>query len=588
MTRQRVELRRVIILQPRRRPHRLDQITQILRGVDGEDTQHLGRRRRADARDQGVRVITTPERGMQHSRHVVIGRECSLAGQQPRIFDAFDACADVLRPQPKAEIRACGLEGSLETASHGSRPFFSVSRRILSSAMNACRPIRLNAFDMACVGHIQHGMWTHPRDHSSDYTSLDHWVRLARMLEHGLFDGLFLADVLGAYDVYGGNADASLRAGVQIPLLDPMALVPAMAYATTHLGFGVTCNLAYEPPFLFARRMATLDHLTRGRIGWNIVTGYLDSAARAMGFSAQVEHDDRYDLADEYLQVVYALWEGGWADEAMLRDRERGIYTDPRRVHPVRHHGRQFDVDTIPLWEPSPQRTPVLYQAGASDRGRIFAARHAECVFVNPSTKQNVRRIVTDLRTRTAPRPMLVFVGASVVTGRTERDSHELLAEYRRHASVEGALAHAAASLGIDFDRYGMDEPIEAGATQAIRSNVEAITASLGPGWSKRRLIDRFVLGSRQPPIVGSPEQVADQLIGWVNEADVDGFNLSRTVVPECLESFIDLVLPILQERGAYKRDYASGSYRQKLFGYGDRLPDGHPAAAARWAGSAR
>jgi alkanesulfonate monooxygenase SsuD/methylene tetrahydromethanopterin reductase-like flavin-dependent oxidoreductase (luciferase family) len=163
---------------------------------------------------------------------------------------------------------------------------------------------------MACVGHIQHGMWTHPRDRSSDHTSLDHWVRLARVLERGLFDGLFLADVLGAYDVYGGSADASLEAGVQIPLLDPMALVPAMAYATTHLGFGVTCNLAYEAPFLFARRMATLDHLTDGRIGWNIVTGYLDSAARAMGLDAQMEHDDRYDLADEYLQVVYALWEG--------------------------------------------------------------------------------------------------------------------------------------------------------------------------------------------------------------------------------------------------------------------------------------
>jgi long-chain alkane monooxygenase len=166
---------------------------------------------------------------------------------------------------------------------------------------------------------------------------------------------------------------------VQIPLLDPMALIPAMAYATTHLGFGVTCNLAYEAPFLFARRMATLDHLTRGRIGWNIVTGYLDSAARAMGFDAQMEHDDRYDLADEYLQVVYALWEGGWADDAVIRDRQRGIYTDPRRVRPVRHDGKQFHVEAVPLWEPSPQRTPVLYQAGASDRGRVFAARHAEC-----------------------------------------------------------------------------------------------------------------------------------------------------------------------------------------------------------------
>jgi long-chain alkane monooxygenase len=177
---------------------------------------------------------------------------------------------------------------------------------------------------------------------------------------------------------------------------------------------------------------------------------------------------------------------------------------------------------------------------------------------------------------------MLVFVGASVVTGRSEKEAYELLAEYRNHASIEGALAHAAASLGIDFAAYDMDEPIQAGATQAIRSNLEAISASLGPGWSKRQLIDRFVLGSRQPPIVGSPEQVADQLIAWVEEAHVDGFNLSRTVVPECLESFIDLVVPILQERGAYKRGYAPGTYRQKLFGSGDRLPDMHPAAA-RW-----
>jgi len=438
--------------------------------------------------------------------------------------------------------------------------------------------MRLNAFDMACVGHIQHGLWTHPRDHSSDYTSLDHWVSLARTLERGLFDGLFLADVLGVYDVYEGRPDASLRNAVQIPLLDPLALVPAMAHATSHLGFGVTCNLAYEAPFLFARRMATLDHLTRGRIGWNIVTGYLDSAARAMGFDAQMEHDDRYDLADEYMQVVYALWESGWQDDAVVRDRAAGVYADPARVRRVRHQGKQFRVDAIPLWESSPQRTPVLYQAGASDRGRVFAARHAECMFINPSTKANVRRLVADLRGRAAPRPILAFLGATVVVGRTEGEAQDLLAEYRRHASVEGALAHAAASLGIDFARYGMDEPIDDAPTQAIRSNVEAIARALGAGWTKRRLIDRFVLGSRQPPIVGSPGQVADELVSWMEEGDVDGFNLARTVVPECLESFIELVVPALQERGVYKRDYAAGTYRQKLFGRGDRLPAEHLA----------
>ena len=445
------------------------------------------------------------------------------------------------------------------------------------------RQIRLNAFDMACVGHIQHGMWTHKRDRSSDYLSLDHWVSLALLLEKGLFDGLFLADILGVYDVFEDSPAPSLRNAVQIPLIDPMALVPAMAHATTHLGFGVTCNLAYEPPFLFARRMATLDHLTKGRIGWNIVTGYLDSAARAMGFSGQMAHDDRYDLADEYMEAIYKLWEGGWRDDAVIRDRAAGISTDPSRVRAIHHHGKQFHIDAVPLWEPSPQRTPVLYQAGASDRGRVFAAQHAECVFVNGSTRANVRRIMTDLRARAAPRPMLGFVGASVVTGRTENEARDRLEEYRRHASIEGALAHAASSIGIDFDRYGMDEPIDARESQAVRSNAEAIAAALGNGWTKRQLIDRFVLGSRQPPIVGSPEQVADALMLWAQEGDVDGFNLSRTVMPECLETFVELVVPVLQERGAYKTAYAAGTYRQKLFGLGDRLPEGHPAAAERW-----
>ena len=443
------------------------------------------------------------------------------------------------------------------------------------------RHIRLNAFDMACIGHIQHGMWTHPRDRSAEYRSLDHWVELARLLERGLFDGLFLADVLGVYDVLEGRPDAALRGAVQVPLLDPALLVPAMAHATSHLGFGVTCNLAYEPPYLFARRMSTLDHLTNGRIGWNIVTGYLDSAARGMGFDAQMAHDDRYELADEYMQVVYALWEGSWEDDAVCRDRAAGLYTDPARVHRVRHTGRQYRLDAIHLCEPSPQRTPVLYQAGASERGREFAARHAECVFVNSSSKANVASLVADLRKRAAPRPLRIFVGATAVVGRSEREAQDKLTEYRRHASVEGALAHAAASLGIDFARLGIDEPIDGSASQAIQSNVEAMARAIGPGWTKRDLIDRFVLGSRQLPIVGSPEQVADTLIAWVDEADVDGFNLSRTVVPECLEEFIAMVVPVLQERGRYKGEYAPGTYREKLFGTA-LLAAPHPAAGFR------
>src|SRR3954464_8284229 len=166
------------------------------------------------------------------------------------------------------------------------------------------RPIHVNAFDMNCVGHIQQGLWTHPRDQSTRYTQLDYWTESARRLEAGLFDGIFFADVVGVYDVLGGNADAAVQHAVQVPVNDPMLLIPAMAAVTRHLGFGVTANLTYEQPFLFARRIATREHLPGGHIGSKIVAGYLDSAARAAGLAGQMAHDDRYDMADEYMAVV--------------------------------------------------------------------------------------------------------------------------------------------------------------------------------------------------------------------------------------------------------------------------------------------
>jgi FMN-dependent oxidoreductase (nitrilotriacetate monooxygenase family) len=444
--------------------------------------------------------------------------------------------------------------------------------------MNAApREIRLNAFDMATPGHIQQGMWTHPRDRATDYLSLPYWTGLARTLERGLFDGLFLADVLGVYDVHGGSQDAAVKHGVQIPLLDPMLLVPAMAAVTQHLGFGVTVNLAWEPPALLARRFSTLDHLTGGRVGWNIVTGYLDSAARAMGLDRQMAHDDRYDMADEFMAVAYRLWEESWAADAVKADRAAGVYADPAGVRRIRHEGRQYRLDAPHLVEPSPQRTPVLYQAGASDRGRAFAALHAECVFLNGGPKPHVAALVADLRARAAPRPIRAFLGATLVIGRTSAEARDKLEDYRRCASVEAALVHASASLGIDLAALGMDDELPDG--NAIQSNVTALRAA-APRATKRALVDRMILGSRQPPIMGSAEEVADALIAWVDDADVDGFNLSRTVMPDCIEDVVELLVPVLQERGRYKSAYAPGTYREKLFGAGPRLAAPHPAAA--------
>ncbi|WP_176080719.1 LLM class flavin-dependent oxidoreductase [Paraburkholderia tropica] len=446
------------------------------------------------------------------------------------------------------------------------------------------QPILLNAFNMNCVGHINHGLWTHPRDRSADYRQLAYWTDLARTLERGLFDGLFLADIVGVYDVYQRNVDVTLRESIQLPVNDPTLLVPAMAAATQHLGFGVTVNLTYEAPYLLARRFSTLDHLTQGRIGWNIVTGYLDSAARAMGVREQLPHDERYERADEYLDVLYQLWEGSWEAGAVLRDKAGRVYADPAKVHRVQHKGRYYNVDGYHLAEPSPQRTPVLFQAGSSGRGQRFAARHAECVFISPPNRAVGRETVRALReqlVRAGRRPddVKVFVGAAVVPGATEREAREKYADYRQYASREAGLAHFAASTGIDYAQYDLDAPVDYTPGNAIES---ATRTAQQHGWTRRSLLEMFELGGRYPAIVGSASQVADELQAWVEEAGVDGFNLSRTVVPESYEDFVDLIVPELQNRGLYKTAYEPGSLRHKLFGAGDTLPDRHTGAGFR------
>ena len=451
------------------------------------------------------------------------------------------------------------------------------------------KQIRLNAFDMNCVGHIQHGLWTHPRDRSTAYNTIEYWQNLAKTAERGKFDGIFLADIVGVYDVYKGSPAPSLENAVQVPVNDPLLVVPVMAAATKHIGFGVTANLTYETPYLFARRMSTLDHLTKGRVGWNIVTGYLDSAARGMGLSEQLDHDHRYDIADDYLDVLYKLWEGSWDDDAVIRDRAQGIYARPEKVRSIKHDGPYYQIDAIHLSEPSPQRTPVLYQAGSSTRGREFAAKHAECVFTGGPNPNVARDIIADIRARAAsygrnPHDVKVFVGMSLVVGRTEKEAQDKLEEYRRHASVEGALAHFSSSSGVDFSKYDLDEPIQYEKNNANNSTLEAITTrSAGTVWTVRKLIDQMILGSRQKPFVGTPEQIADHIASWVETADIDGINLPRTVAPESLADFVDLVVPALQERGLFKADYADGTLREKLFGEGrSRLPSEHWGARYR------
>jgi FMN-dependent oxidoreductase (nitrilotriacetate monooxygenase family) len=440
--------------------------------------------------------------------------------------------------------------------------------------------IRLNAFEMNCVAHQSPGLWRHPRDRSRDYRRLGGWIKLARTLERGLFDGLFLADVLGIYDVFGGGPQAALRHATQTPVNDPVLLIPAMAAATKHLGFGVTVTLSYEPPFPFARRMSTLDHLTEGRIGWNIVTGYLDSAAKGMGEGGQRKHDDRYDVAEDYMQVVFKLWEGSWADDAVVADAAKGIFTWPERVRKVHHDGAHY--------EPSPQRTPVLYQAGSSPAGRAFAARHAECVFISGPSKKVIGPRAAAIRKLASeegrdPADILIFAMMTVILASTDAEAQAKLADYRRYADPEGALTLMSGWTGVDFSRFDPDQVVEHVTSEAGRTAMENITrADPDRRWTVREVAEHVSIGGIGPVIAGSPATVADQLEQWIDDTGIDGFNMAFAIRPETFVDIVDLLVPELQRRGRYKTDYAKGTLREKLFGQ-PRLGQKHPAAMHRW-----
>ena len=443
----------------------------------------------------------------------------------------------------------------------------------------------MNAFSMNCVSHIQQGLWVRKDTRQLEYNQLDPWVELAQILEKGCFDALFLADVIGVYDSYRGGPETSIIEGMQTPVNDPAMLVPAMAYATENLGFAFTSSVLQSHPFAFARQMSTLDHLTRGRVAWNIVTSYLPNAGLNFGLDGLPSHDERYDLADEYLDVVYKLWEGSWEDDAVLRDTELGIYADPAKVHPINHVGKHFRVAGPHLSEPSPQRTPLLFQAGSSTRGRRFAAKHAECMFIVDSRRSltGAASVISDVRSQAVrngrrPEDIQFFQGLSPVVGGTEAEAKVKEAEYLEQFSTEGALAHLSGSIGIDLSDIDLDQPLKSIDTRSMRGMVKGLIESTPDQTQTFR--DLIRTRNAGQFLTGSPEQIADALQDW-QKAGVDGFNLIYSVTPGTFVDFIEAVVPILQTRGLMQKEYAPGPLREKIFGYG-RLPERHLAAGFR------
>ncbi|KAF2799064.1 alkanesulfonate monooxygenase [Melanomma pulvis-pyrius CBS 109.77] len=454
----------------------------------------------------------------------------------------------------------------------------------------------LNAFAINAPAHLSPGLWRHPRNKTADFNKLKFWTDLAQLLDRANFHALFIADVLGPYDVYKGpaNVNPALASGAQFPIHDPLYLVPAMAAVTSNLGFGITASTTYDLPYPLARRFSTVDHLAEGRVAWNIVTSYLDSAARNYGLDTQVPHDERYEIAEEYMDAVYKLWEGSWRDDAAVRDVKTGQFAVPGRVRQIHHKGKYFNVPGPHICEPSPQRTPFLFQAGTSKSGKEFGAKHAEAIFVGGQLPEKVRTSVDDLRRLAKekygrdPNHLKIISGICIIVDETDEKAYAKRDEFLTYGDKEGALALFGGWTGYDLSTYADDDDFRFVGLPAVQSIVNGWAATV-PGtenakWTKARVAEYLLLGGMGPKIIGSPKTVVDELERWVEVADLDGFNLSHIVNPGSFEDIIEFVLPELQRRGLFRTEVEKkgATVRESFLGQ-KWLLDDHPGRKYRW-----
>ncbi|KAJ5377653.1 xenobiotic compound monooxygenase DszA family [Penicillium cataractarum] len=459
----------------------------------------------------------------------------------------------------------------------------------------AKKQIILNAFVMNTPGHLAPGLWKHPRNKTDQYKKLSFWTDLAQLLDKANFHAMFIADTLGPYDVYKGPANVvpALASGAQFPVNDPLYLVPAMAAVTKNLIFGVTASLTYEKPYALARRLSTVDHLSEGRVAWNIVTSYLDSAARNHGLKDQIPHDERYAIAHEYMEVVYKLWEGSFRDDAVLADHELGTYIASDAVLPINHKGKYFEVPGPHFCEPSPQRTPFLFQAGVSEAGNRFGGKHGEAIFIGGQTPENTRGTVENIRKIAQqegrdPNHLKIIVGINVIVAATDAEAEAKWKEYLQYADAEGALALFGGWTGIDLSSYSDDEDFRFVESSRVQSIVRRWSATV-PGtdnlpWTKKRIVEYISVGGLQAKVVGSPTTAADELERWVEVSGVDGFNLAHIANPGTFEDIIEFLLPELRRRGRFRSGVEhEGATAREVFIGSQRLPQDHPGSKYKW-----
>jgi FMN-dependent oxidoreductase (nitrilotriacetate monooxygenase family) len=416
-------------------------------------------------------------------------------------------------------------------------------------------------------GHHE-ASWRHKGASKLPLTDIHYSIDLARRAEASLFDSIFLADVLGLWNDVEKTP---------FNWLEPITTLAALAMATEHIGLIATASTTYTEPYNLARQFASLDHISKGRVGWNVVTTWSPQAGSNFGGIGQVSHADRYERAEEYMDVVKGLWDS-WADDAVLDDRDGGRYADRRRVRPIGHSGAHYKV-AGPLNMPrSPQGRPVLVQAGSSDTGRQFAARHAEAVFTAHLEKATARAFYTDLKSLAKSygrdeRHVVILPGLSPVIGSTEAEAKRYADELNELTDPE--IGRQRLSLrfgGHDFSHLALDKQLtpadfpDPSEVEAARSRTEVIVGFVREQRPTLRQLLAKLAGARGHfTFEGTPEQVADLMQDWVEDGVADGFNLMPPVLPEMLDVFIAEVVPLLQRRGLFRTDYDGKTLRSHL-----------------------
>ncbi|KQM18995.1 LLM class flavin-dependent oxidoreductase [Novosphingobium sp. Leaf2] len=418
------------------------------------------------------------------------------------------------------------------------------------------------------LGFILHGVgpgwddWRHPDAQVDASTSLPFYVRQAQAAERGKFDYLFVADSVSI------NARSSPH---YLNRFEPLTILSALAAVTQQIGLVGTATVSYTEAFNLARQFASLDHLSGGRAGWNVVTSWLAGSAANYGKSEHLGHAERYRLADEYLDVVKGLWDS-WEDDALVRDKASGQFLDPDKLHELNHKGEYLSVKGPLNISRSPQGQPVIFQAGSSEDGRTFAARHAEAIFTHQEDLAEAQAFYADLKARARgfgrdPEKLLILPGARPVVGSTEAEAERLHDELAGLVSLENALrALGRAFNDHNFSVYDPEGPFpQHVAEEGRKSNQSASERVLGYA-AEGLTLSQIALRAATPKggFVGTPEQIADRFQLWLDQRGSDGFNLFESV-PGQLEVFVDHVVPILQQRGIYKQDYAGTTLRENL-----------------------